>query len=323
MKRFLALFLTVLTIAAVMVSARPLALRIDASLMGEAFSYETTHTEPGGAYDYKLTDLRYYISKIAVTHDGGQQTELEGVYVLVDLSNAEQVYDLGDWDVNTVESIRMSIGVDEENNHKDPTKWPSTHPLSPKLPTMHWGWTAGYRFCTLEGYAGMKGFDPSTKFEVHSVGDNLYKTLNLDCGATDEDGTLTIQLLADYANLLTNIEANWGPISHGSTGESATLMENFTQNVFSAKVVASVSHGAAAQFSIAPNPVTDHLTISLDHAGVATAHLMDISGVVRGTLSIEGGYATFNTSTLPTGAYTLVVEDHRGVISSRMVSVIR
>ena len=317
----LALF--VFTSIHVVSAEQPVALRIEASLGEETFSYGTNHTDPSGSYDYTLSDLRYYISKIMVTHDGGQQTELEGVYVLVDLSNDDQLYDLGKWDISSVESIRMSIGVDQENNHKDPTLWPPTHPLSPQLPTMHWGWAAGYRFCTLEGYAGPKGMTPQTKFEVHSVGDQLYKTLELDAGATDENGTLTIQLLADYANLLTNIEANWGPISHGSTGESATLMVNFTQNVFTAKVVSSVRIDDAAAFTVAPNPASDVVSIALETNGPAMIRLMDMSGTMVMESSVDGGLATMNTAGLPAGAYTMVVEDARGVVSSRRVSIVR
>jgi len=322
MMRSLTLLLSFFLLAAAS-TAGPLALRIDASMNGEAFAYQTTYADPNDTYEYKLTDLRYYISKIAITHDGGQQTELTDVYVLVDLGNQEQVYQLGDWEITNVEGIRMSIGVDQENNHKDPTLWPSTHPLSPQIPTMHWGWTAGYRFCTLEGYAGAKGFTPSTKFEVHSVGDQLYKTLSIDAGAKDEDGVLTIQLQADYSILLTDIEANWGPIDHGSTGTSLTLMENFTKGVFSSSVVSSVEYGDAARFAVAPNPTADQIRITCDHDGVAYARVMDMSGIVRGQVVIEGGSATFDTSALPVGAYTLVVEDARGVLSSRMVSVVR
>jgi len=175
----------------------------------------------------------------------------------------------------------------------------------------------------LEGYAGAKGFNPATKFEVHSFGDQLYTTVTIDAGAEDENGTLTIQLQAEYLNLLTDIEANWGPISHGSTGESQTLMVNFTKNVFSAKVVASVREEDAAAFTIAPNPATDQVVIRLQDEATAHLRVIDVSGTVVLETQLERGLAFVNTNGLAVGAYTIVLTSASGEVSSRSLSILR
>ena len=78
-----------------------------------------------------------------------------------------------------------------------------------------------------------------------------------------------------------------------------------------------------AVFTVSPNPVRDRLLIALDGDGSAQGRFMDLTGVVRERFEIVGGVHTFDTSVLPSGVYTLVVEDPRGVVSSRMVSVVR
>ncbi|MBL7781079.1 MAG: hypothetical protein JNM22_07670, partial [Saprospiraceae bacterium] len=47
-----------------------------------------------GSYDYKITRLEYYISKIKVVHDGGQETPMTDMYLLVRPA-VDSMYDLG------------------------------------------------------------------------------------------------------------------------------------------------------------------------------------------------------------------------------------
>jgi hypothetical protein len=302
---------------------QPVSLKINAFLAGDSFAYDQVSTDPTESYGYRLTDLRYYVSQIALIQNDGSTIELEDLYLLVDLGNSDQTYDLGSWDVGAVKSMRFSIGVDQAHNHLDPTTYPPTHPLSPQLPTMHWGWSAGYRFCTLEGYAGPVEGTPSTKFEVHSVGDALYKTIMMDVATDEASNGLTLMIDAEYGNLLDGIEANWGPISHGGTGESATLMENFTKNVFTTPVVTSVSEQPVAGLTLAPNPVIDVMKISTETPDPVQWTLVSITGqtVLQGTVFEGCGSASF--STLPAGTYTLIARGTDGTVSTRMVSIVR
>ena len=54
--------------------------------------------------DFEVTRLEYYISEILITHDGGSETTIEDLWILVD-ANQNTLVDLGDHDINTVEKV--------------------------------------------------------------------------------------------------------------------------------------------------------------------------------------------------------------------------
>ena len=83
--------------------------------------------------------LEYYLSDMSVVHDGGQETPLNGAYVLAD-AFVDEVHPLGLVSgVESVEGLKFKVGIDPENNHSDPVTWPQDHPLAPQVPSMHWG----------------------------------------------------------------------------------------------------------------------------------------------------------------------------------------
>ena len=100
-------------------------------------------------------------------HDGGQQTAIPEAYVLangfVDGLHASR---RGESGVNAVEDLMFNVGIDPDNNHADPASWPADHPLAPQVPSMHWGWAAGYRFVALEGGTA------DANLEIHALGDD-------------------------------------------------------------------------------------------------------------------------------------------------------
>ncbi len=300
---------------------QPVALRIHALLGGEAFAYGTVHTDPTTTYVYRLTDLRYYLSKIAVIHDGGQVTEFPDLYVLVDLARQVQDYPIGTLNVESVEGLRLSIGVDKDRNHQDPTLYPATHPLAPQQPTMHWGWAAGYRFCTMDGYAGPMGSQPSTRFEVHAVGDELYKTITLDVATVYENGKLVLQLNAEYGNLLDGIQAQWGPLTHGSEGEAAVLMQNFATKVFSAPVVSVDEQFTAPHLQVWPNPASDQLVVRTSSAE-AQIRVVDLTGRVCWSGTASNGQTAVPAWDIPAGSYLLIVQDGQGRTSTERIAVL-
>ncbi|MBK8489478.1 MAG: T9SS type A sorting domain-containing protein [Saprospirales bacterium] len=214
------------------------------------FGLNNTVTASGG-YDYQPTRLQYYLSQPAVFHDGGQMSPASTRYFLIDASQ-DVTLDLGEMEVENVEGIIFSIGVDEARNHLDPSNYPPGHPLAPQNPTMHWGWAAGYKFIAFDGKVGS---DFSQTFEIHSIGDELYQTVNLNTDAQPDGDNLIIQIQADYNKLLENIDVSGGIASHGNLGPAATIMENIGSLVFSALSPTSVQDTAVEpSFFIAPNP---------------------------------------------------------------------
>ncbi|MCC6412910.1 MAG: T9SS type A sorting domain-containing protein [Saprospiraceae bacterium] len=249
-----------------------------------------------GSYDYKITRLEYYISEIKVTHDGGQETAMPDLYLLVRPA-VDSMYDLGSHpDITNVESITFSIGVDQAHNHLDPASFPANHPLAPQNPAMQWGWSAGYRFVAIEGIAGTNF---TNVYEIHALGDANYKTVTLTTLAeTHPDGNKTIHLIADYAQILTSINVSAGLIVHGSSGKAVTLMNNMKNLVFSAEsTTMTIDPTFKGDFKLSPNPAPagiTNATMSLPSGFDYRISLTDLTGKVLLNQKLYSGSQQFN-----------------------------
>jgi hypothetical protein len=181
------------------------------------------------------------------------ETAIEDFWILADASGPTQV-DLGDHSIDAVEAIHFHIGVDPDHNHLDPASWPAGHPLAPSFPSMHWGWSAGYRFIAYEGKGG-NGL--SQLCQLHGLGDaNYFKTEIPLTTTTPNNNVITINLDADYARALENIAVNGGVIVHGDNAEAKQAVENFRDYVFSEseEVNSTVDFSEVSSFDIFPNP---------------------------------------------------------------------
>lgn len=206
-----------------------------------------------GTYDYKITRMEYYISDIRITHDGGQETPMTDLYLLVHPAE-DSVYFLGAHPgITSVEGITFSVGVDEDRNHADPALYPSGHPLAPQNPSMHWGWSSGYRFAALEGKAGANF---ANDFEIHALGDANYKQQSIATTAeTDDAGEKTIYLVADYTQLFVNVDVSAGLIVHGSSGKAVILLNNMKNLVFKAAQSSGILNPEfKGRFAVLANP---------------------------------------------------------------------
>jgi hypothetical protein len=261
MKNFFLLVSAIALIGSTSISAqtKSVSLNINHLLNGTQFSMIFPAIAPDGYY-FRVSSLRYYLSKIRIKHDGGKIDDATGLYILVDPERNNE-YILGNFDITNVEAIELGIGIDSATNHLDPTKYPKDDPLAMQDPTMHWGW-AGYRFIAFNGQAGASNTSTQTSFELHALEDILYSWVTIPAKGTMVNGNLVIYLDAEYSKLLTNIAANEGVIAHGSTGASATLMNNMITSVFTPSTTSSVQEVSPAALTISPNPATHSLTIS-------------------------------------------------------------
>lgn len=214
-------------------------------------------------HDFKVTRLEYYISEISLIHDGGNETQIEDVWILANASTKTEV-DLGEHNITSVEKIILHVGVDPDHNHLDPSSYQGSHPLAPKSPSMHWGWTAGYRFIAYEGHGGV---NLNQLFQLHGLGDNNYFTTEVELDATADNNALSINLDADYTRALENVSVNSGVIVHGDNLEAKQCLENFRDFVFSPASITSstINFSEVSEFNIFPNPVVNSIsTIKLD-----------------------------------------------------------
>ncbi len=206
-------------------------------------------------HDFMVTRLEYYISEISIIHDGGQETAFDDIWVLANADNQTSV-NLGEANIQHAEEIRFYIGVDPESNHLDPAAFPKDHPLAPKMPSMHWGWAAGYRFVAIEGFGG-SNYDQV--FQVHALGDTNYKQSKIEIDQEAVGGKLVVNLDANYSKSLDDTEVEWGLIEHSDKDEAITVIDNFVYNVFSISPKTSSSNDLLDidQVNCYPNPSMD------------------------------------------------------------------
>ncbi len=234
---------------------------------------------------FNVTRLEYYISEISIIHDGGKTTNATGVYILANASTALSV-DLGSYNVTKIEGVKFSIGVNSPQNNQDPSQWPVGHALAPKSPSMHWGWTAGYRFVALEGKAGSS---LNTGYELHALGNNYYYPIQIPLAAQEVFGQLHINLKADYSKAIENINVSSGVIMHGEGAETIKMLQNFRDHVFTSdsgakNILTSITTAVSPNaLTIYPNPSNGNdITVEITDNTVAytTVQVADITGRV-------------------------------------------
>jgi hypothetical protein len=256
-------------------------LKINHLLGATPFALNTT-TNNNTGNEFNVNRLEYYISSISIVHDGGTTTNISSHWILANAST--QVYELlGNYNIVNIEKVTFSIGVETPTNHEDPSLLAATDPLAPKSPSMHWGWSAGYRFVAMEGLAGTS--TPNQVYQLHGLGDvNFFSQTILTAGTSDANG-LVIELNADYEKALKDINVASGVISHGEVNEAKKILENFKTNVFTSlegNTPVSVNEIQVKEATkIYPNPANPLANISYEYQGKlkqVSIEISDISG---------------------------------------------
>lgn len=228
MKKLIATLSYAILVGNVLLAQNTIKLNINHKLGNTPFALNQSATNNLG-HTFNLNRMQYYMSGFSITHDGGQTTTLTSVYALVDASAPAQI-DLGNFpSINNVEAIKFSIGVIAPENNQDPTLWPSNHPLSPKSPSMHWGWSSGYFFVALGGNSSPA---LNQSLELHALGNSNYFSQTISTSASIVGNDKIISINADYEQALKNITISSGLVLHGSSGANVTLLNNFKNFVF-------------------------------------------------------------------------------------------
>ncbi|MCF8450829.1 MAG: T9SS type A sorting domain-containing protein, partial [Taibaiella sp.] len=298
----------------------PVELQIKHKLGSSDFAFSTATTNSLGN-NFNVTRLEYYISKISITHDGGTVTNIPNHYILA--NGSTNVADaLGSYPITSVQSISFYIGVDAPINNADPSLQPAGHPLAPKSPSMHWGWSAGYRFVAMEGMAGTSLGQP---YEVHALGNSLYNATTVNVAGTMIGGKLVIALNADYTQALRGINVSSGLIAHGSGSDEAAVLNNFKNYVFSAGTAVSVVGVAATNNSVVvfPNPAhSGSTTLSFGNAlQSGTITITDLQGRVVMTTTKKAGESNVNISLKQTGFYFVKAQMADGSIATNKLII--
>lgn len=176
---------------------------------------------------FEVKRLEYYLSEITVVHDGGQESSIDSLWVLVNADNPTSTIDLSEINTDSIEGVKMHVGVSPDVNNEDPSLWPSAHPLAHKNPSMHWGWLAGYRFVAMEGTAVL-----APDYQVHALGNDNYFQTSFEPNVSVDGMNTTMSVYADYSKALYDVDLSGGVITHGEEDEAIVVLENFRDRVF-------------------------------------------------------------------------------------------
>lgn len=254
--------------------------------------------------DFKLTRMQYYITKFSVIHDGGQVTVIPSSVVALADAVATTTIPLGSLNVTNIEGVQFHIGVHTPENNNDPSLQPSGTPLSFQSPSMHWGWTSGYRFIALEGKTG-PNLNQTT--ELHGLGNNNYFETTVMATANLFNGELYINVDADYNRALENINVSSGVVVHATNAEAAQMIYNFKSYVFSASSsLASIQENEDVKISIYPIPSNGTFTIATPTNFVGTsARVVNMNGQVVSSFLLQNGVNTTEVNVNEPGMYVV------------------
>ncbi len=317
MKNITILF-TLLWVSLIANAQKNVTLHISHKLGTAPFAFNET-VQNNLAQNFKISRIDYYISGIKIIHDGGMELTLPDHYILAK-GAANVTADLGSLNVSTVEGIKFSIGVDSPANNADPAQQSPLHPLYFQTPSMHWGWSAGYRFVALEGTSG------NNPFEIHGLWNYNYFEQTVMAAGENSGNDIHIYLDADYTEALKDINVAAGPIDHGVNATDLKLLENFRDHVFKAGTAPTSIPGqnTAIHFAnIYPNPVQDKLNIDLlvQNNYAKSVQVIDLLGKVHYTAALSGQHNIVNLSALAKGTYILKFYEGRKDMGSQKITL--
>lgn len=321
MKKNILLF-TLLLSGIVTVAQTKLSLKINHKLGSSAFAYNAAHTNNlGNSLD--INRLQYYLTVVSITHDGGAVKNIDKV-ILVD-ANTNVLDSLTSMNITTLESVTIAVGVKSSLNHLDPSTYSSSHPLAPKSPSMHWGWTPGYRFVALEGKGGTSS--PSQVYEIHSLGDVSYFNTTITTAGVTNSGEKVIELNADYLEALRDIDVTSGILEHGETSTNKKMLSNFRDFVFTS-VEGNPSVGIEKisekqiQFNISPNPTKVNKPITIDfEEDIKNASIMIVD--IKGRIVLQQKITSKRTvlTNLEQGIYICSIKREEEILGSKKLIV--
>lgn len=294
-------------------------LRIQHRLMNQTFQLnQVAQNDLNMAF--KVDRLQYYVTRISLVHDGGQTYAIsDDTMALINAATASYSdISLGFLSgITNVEGIQFHIGVFAPRNNADPSQYPANHPLAPQNPSMHWGWSSGYRFLVFEGKSGANF---AQTFQLHGLWNENYRaTALIPTNSSTNNNKEYIHVKADYEKGLSSIQLDNGPIDHGTNREDSVALLNFSNQVFSASS-ANLSLSKAGDLQniiLYPNPCNGKVNIQFNQNHFSHSQVLLMNA--KGQLLREFDSLPSQIEGLEPGIYLLSIETEKQIITRRIV----
>ena len=284
---------------------------------GEVLNFDNTYIV-GDSIPIRFDRIEYYIHLNSLISNQNIATDLIDKYILV---NANQNnYNIGEIELldDDLISLNFNIGVEYNLNHADPSLQDSSHPLAPQLPSMHWGWAAGYRFAALEGMID-KNQDSvmETVFQYHPVDDSYYSDTITCNGIIENENNVTIFINANYDRLIENIGTDEGGVYHGIHEENGLLMDNFSRNnVFTIPENLNLKETYVSN-TVFPNPFSNTIQLNLNENSIVKVY--NSLGLLVDEFKFDKGQHQINSETLLNGIYILSIQSKSGTENIKLL----
>lgn len=258
--------------------------------------------------------FNYYISNLHIIHDGGMNLNLSDTVFIVTM--ADNVLELGELNVTNIESVTFSVGVPQDVNHADISQYTEDNPLSWQDPSMHWGWSSGYKFLLVDGYGDSNNDGtPETLFQIHSLGDANMKNVSMAVIPTVLPTHTTIVINCNLDQWMFGVNPGTVGVNHGTTGVNASVMNNVN-----GKPVFTIPGNAGIQTTTVDGTITHFVTEEAitfdwkDVPNVSSYNLINISGevIASGKASAFSGSESISVST--PGSYFFYLLSQDGLI---------
>ena len=276
-----------------------------------------------------LTRAEFYISEVEIQQLDGMKIPLVDQYLLVNAKSPNTNFNLEEWPIEAANSVVLHLGVPASVNHNDPTEWPPHHPLAPKNPSMHWGWTAGYKFMAIEGKVDNdEDGIPETAFEIHNIFDALYKSVALTGVMEANNGVLHLHFVLDYAKLFNTIAMSDNLLQHGNAAINIAMMNNAALENFIAFSDASATQEVTAnsmKIKATPNPSNSETSLEYTLPASETLTLLLVNTLGQTVVSLSGlqasGVVTLETATLSEGIYQYAFYENGNLLARKKLMV--
>ncbi len=265
----------------------------------------------------QITRLSYYIHRVTLTHDAGQQHSLANHFLI---ETEENNYHLGSLsaDIQELESIQFNLGVATTNS---PNDFDQGHPLAES--SMYSNNQQAYLVIALEGLIDSDANQiPDKNFKLLATATAASPTITVLAKSVSENARLNINLHANISNLLKNIDLQTVGVQENSESDNEMLCENAKEeNVFSNVSTTGVSELVSphnqiyvdSRLSIAP---TIHYKFyTSEQLDMTITNLNGSFFIQRFNLLPEGNF--YLDQNLSSGLYIVIFTSPRGIRQSR------
>ena len=315
MKRSISILIFLLINSLVFGQSKEVSIHLNHKYNGGDFNYDNTYVVDGNT-PIKFDRLEYYLHINSLINDNGETTNLSDKYLLVNPS--QNHYNIGSYEISNISTLLLNIGVAPEINHNDPSLWDASHPLAPQIPSMHWGWAAGYIFVALEGMID-KNQDEifETVIQYHPVDDSYYSEIIITDAVVETDTSIEFYLNVNYNKLIQNIGTNEGGVYHGLHDENQLLINNFIyNNVFTVPENLNLKEIPISNTAF-PNPFSNTIQLNLNENSIVKVH--NSLGILVDEYKLDKGQQQINTQTLLNGVYILSIQSKSGTENIKLL----